>query len=214
MAVNETFPWPRLGRPDQAGMRVVVTSPPAVEPVTLDEAKAWANVQNPDDDPLVTDLIVACREQVEADLGQALITQTRTLFLGDFPASMGPIRLPYPPLQSVVSLRYTNVVGTLTTLDPSGYLYTANATPGNIRLPFGQFWPYTFGWEDAVQISYVCGYGDTAAAVPMRIRLALRALIAGNYSMRESHFFMQGGTVSSTPLYEDMLSTARGGEYR
>ena len=51
-----------------------------------------------------------------------------------------------------------------------------------------------------------CGYGDAASDVPMEIRIAIRSLIAANYAMRESHFFMQGGVVSSTGSDGSVLS--------
>lgn len=211
---NETFPWPRLARPDYAGLRVVVTVPPAAEPVTLAEAKLWANVQNPDDDAIVTDLITACRMQAEADLGQALITQTRTAYMGGFPSFRMPLQLPYVPIRSITSIQYMNTDGTLTTQATSDYAFIGPSMLGEITLPFGQYWPFTLPTEDAVRVTYVCGYGDTADAVPMPIRLAIRSLIAANYQQRESHFFMQGGQFLSTPLYDALLDSCRSGIYR
>jgi uncharacterized phiE125 gp8 family phage protein len=206
--------YPSLAAAPGSGLRVVVTSPPAVEPVSLEEAKRWAVVQNPDDDQLVADLIVACREQMEADLGQALVTQTRTAYFGSFPAGWGEIGLPYPPLQSVVSVQYTALDGGTATVDPSNYRFVAGSTPGRLWLPWGTAWPVILPLRDAVRVSYVCGYGDSAAAVPMAIRMALRSLVAANYNPRESHFFMQGGQFLSTPLYDALLNSARHGEYR
>lgn len=197
------------------GLRDVVTVPPAVEPVTVAEAKAWGIVQSPDDDSLVSDLIVACRMRVESDLGQALITQTRTLYLGAFPPGWGTIVLPYSPLQSIASVQYTALDGGTGTFDPSNFRFNAGSMPGRLWLPWGTVWPIILPIEDAVRVSYVCGYGDAAAAVPMPIRLAIRSLVAANYAMRESHLFMQGGTVQSTPLYDALVNSAdHGARYR
>lgn len=207
-AGNLAWPWlPELG------LRVVVAVPPAVEPVTLAEAKAWAKVDTPDDDPLVSDIIVAAREQIEADLKRALITQTRTLFMSRFPGVWGEIPLPYPPLQSISSIQYADSDGTLQTLDPAKYVYTANSTPGRVWLPYGAAWPITGPFMDSVRISYVCGYGDTAASVPARVRLAMRSLIATAYRQRESHVFQQGGVIATTPVYEDFLVSEGYGFY-
>ncbi len=115
--------WPGFpAGADPGWWRVDTTIPPAIEPVTLAEAKAWARVEYPDEDSLILDLIQACRERVEADLKRALITQTKTIFFQGFPTSggyfnpqiraMGPnpfwlpggqgiINLPYPPVQSI-----------------------------------------------------------------------------------------------------------------
>lgn len=211
---NETFPWPRTARPDYAGMRVVTVVPPSVEPVTVAEAKSWGVISTPDDDADVASLIAAVREGVEARLGQALITQTKTVYFSGFPSAQGAIRLPYPPLQSVSSLQYSDMTGNSITFDASNYHYTAGATPGAIRLPFGQFWPLAMAWDDAVQITYVCGYGDTAASVPMRIRMYIRARISAYYRLRESDMLIQGGQVMGSPLWDDLLDSAWHGEYR
>lgn len=204
---------PYFGGPATAGMRVITTVPPAVEPVTLAEAKLWARVENPDEDGLMSDLIVAARERVEVDLKRALITQTKTLFLGGFPSAWSQIQLPYPPLQSVVSVAYTGMAGMPFTADPSSYIFAVGSSPGRVWLPLGSVWPITAPFPDSVQITYVCGYGDTAAAVPMTIRLAMRALIAANYLYRESHQVIQGGTLASTPMYEDFIRSESFGAY-
>ena len=197
------------------GMRVEVVTPPAVEPVTVDEAKQWARINTPDDDSLISDLITAVRLQVEADLGRALITQTRTLYLAGFEGQFGEIAIPYPKLQSIVSIQYRGLVGgALLTIDPSVYTYTAGAVPGRVWVPYGSFWPLALPFEDAVQITYTCGYGDTADEVPMPIRLAMRSLIAANYTYRSGIIFGQGGQFLSTPMYDGLLNTERTGEYR
>ena len=195
-------------------MRVVTTVPPAVEPVTVDEAKAWARINTPDDDQIVSDLITAVRMQVEADLGRALITQTKVLYLNDFSDLSSPINLPYPPLQSIVSVRYVDMMGDLTTIDAGTYSYTAGSTPGRVWVPIGSYWPYVLPNDDAVQIAYTCGYGDTAADVPMSIRMAMRTLIAANYMYRSGIIFGQGGQFLSTPMYDSLLNSERTGEYR
>lgn len=204
---------PYFGGPAPAGMRVVTTVPPAVEPVTLAEAKLWARVENPDEDQLMSDLIVAARQRVEVDLKRALITQTKTLFMGGFPSAWSQIQLPYPPLQSVVSVVYTSMLGTPVTADPAVYLSAANSSPGRVWLPLGSVWPITAPFPDSVRITYVCGYGDTAVSVPMTIRLAMRALIAANYLYRESHQLIQGGVLASTPMYDDFIRSESFGAY-
>ena len=211
--------------------RVATITPPAIEPVTLTEAKAWARVELSDDDSLITDIIQAARERVEADLKRALITQTKTLFFMAFPWSgyyslairgvglnpwwfpfaQGVIELPYPMLQAVTSVQYLDTNGTLQTIDPSQYVYTANATPGRIQPAYGTVWPVARPQIDAVQITYTCGYGATEASVPASTRLAMRALIAANYENREA--FMGGGGLLATPMYERFLQVEDYGHY-
>jgi len=67
------------------GLKLV--TPPAVEPVTLDEAKAHLRLDSNEDDTYVSALIAAARERVELFLRRALITQTFEFTLDGFPAS-------------------------------------------------------------------------------------------------------------------------------
>src|SRR3974377_2319928 len=88
-------------------MRLDLITPPAVEPVTLAEAKQHARVEYPDDDALITGMIVAARRMAETRLRSALITQTWNLYLDSFPSAGGyynrAIREIWPSLGGVPS---------------------------------------------------------------------------------------------------------------
>src|SRR3954451_10079435 len=76
------------------------------EPVTLAEAKRWAQVSHDDDDLDLTELIKACRERAEVDLKRSLMLQSRVLSTRSFAA--GILGLPYPPVRSVASVSYVD----------------------------------------------------------------------------------------------------------
>jgi hypothetical protein len=60
----------------------VLVIPPAVEPITLAQAKLYANLDWPTGDPrdaLMNGFISAARQKVEQDTGLALLTQTRNV---------------------------------------------------------------------------------------------------------------------------------------
>src|SRR3954471_23227089 len=98
------------------------TVAPAIEPVTLQEAKDFARVDGLEDDGLIASLIVTARQLAELATRRALITQTWVLKADAFPRARGnggwrfarrnapddSIRLPLPPLQSVTSIRYVD----------------------------------------------------------------------------------------------------------
>ena len=67
-------------------MPLNLITPPAVEPVTLADAKAHLKVDTTDDDALITALITAARARAEWHTGRALITQSWTLWLDAWPA--------------------------------------------------------------------------------------------------------------------------------
>lgn len=70
-------------------MRLIPVSPPAAEPVSLDEAKLHARVLYDADDTLITALIAAARRYCETAIKSALVTQTWTLMLDSFPSAGG-----------------------------------------------------------------------------------------------------------------------------
>lgn len=70
-------------------MRLISLAPPAVEPLTLDEAKLHLRVDFADDDDLIASLIVAARRYLESASKQALISQQWRLMLDSFPSAGG-----------------------------------------------------------------------------------------------------------------------------
>lgn len=100
---------------------VEVVTPPAAEPVTLDEAKAHLRVTTADEDALITRLVAAARRWCESFQQRAWVQRTYRLKLSAFPGGSRPIVLPYPPLAAVNAIRYTRQDGTVVTLSPSRY---------------------------------------------------------------------------------------------
>ena len=86
-------------------MNPYLKTPPAIEPVTLEELKDHLRVDSVDEDALLTGLLAAAREWCEGFQNRAYITQTLQLWLDEWPAG-NAIVLPRPPLQSVASVKY------------------------------------------------------------------------------------------------------------
>ncbi|HHI82152.1 MAG TPA: hypothetical protein ENJ99_03285, partial [Rhizobiales bacterium] len=57
-------------------MPAILLTPPAIEPVSLVEAKAHLKVEVSDDDSLIDGLITTARQHIERQTGKALIDQT------------------------------------------------------------------------------------------------------------------------------------------
>lgn len=168
--------------------RVLVTAP-IEEPLTLAEAKAQLRVDTAADDSYITALIKAARERFEELTSRALVTQTWDLFLDIFPGGgyytrSGIVPLPLPPLQSVSSVKYTDLDGVLQTLASTEYLVDANGDPARLVPAYQKSWPTTRAQLAAVQIRFVAGYGGSVA-VPESAKLAMKLAIGHWYENRE-----------------------------
>lgn len=152
-----------------------VTTEPTTEPITLDALKDALRIGSCDFDEQLTELLKACRKQVELDSFRKLITQTVTIYMHDFPAS-DSIQIRVAPVSSVSSVKYYDTDGTLQTFSSSSYWTDLVMTPPGIHLKSGYTWPTThIDRPNAVEIACVCGYG-AASAVPVEAKLAIKEL--------------------------------------
>lgn len=162
------------------------TSDPAVEPVTLTEAKSHLRVDIDDDDTLITSLITTAREYVELAARRALITQTWRYSLDEWPDSH-QIEIPRPPLQSVSSIVYIESDGTSNTWTTDEYDVDTDREPGRVVLAYGESWPSeTLRPMSPIQITFVAGYGSSASDVPEIYRQAVLLLVGHWYENREA----------------------------
>lgn len=142
-----------------------VVSPPAVEPVSLAEAKqfmrAWQDIT--DDDELILSLLRSAREDLESRLGKALLTTTfrerRTV------GESGIVVLLRGPIREITSVQLDGTDVPFSRVSPHAI---AAGSPGR-----------------TLTIEYKAGYGDEPAAVPQRARLCVKILASHWYSSRE-----------------------------
>ena len=85
-------------------MPSILLTAPAVEPLTLAEAKAYLRVETPDDDDLIAALIAGARIHVEAETRRALITQSWRLSRDAWPPD-GRLSVLPAPLQTLTAVR-------------------------------------------------------------------------------------------------------------
>jgi uncharacterized phiE125 gp8 family phage protein len=185
-------------------MRLII--PPTTEPITLAEAKLHLRVDNDlagpppahTDDPLITALITAAREQAEAFTRRAFVTQTWEIYLDRWPQKRF-IELPFPPLQSVTGVFYT-----LSGDVEAEFADVVVNLPGRqIVLADNKSWPAgTLTGSNPIRVRFVVGYGD-AAAVPASVKAAMLLTIGHLYANRES--VIVGATVAELPQAVDAL---------
>lgn len=159
------------------GYALVRTTPPTELPVTLGEAKKHLEIAEAityHDDQLLR-LIKAATQQALVRSGRQLLTASYRLTLDDFPT--GRIALPFPPLQSVTSIKYYDADGVQQTLATSVYKALTDREPGEIALKYGQSWPTVYGEDDVVEIVYAAGEADTAAELADSAEWAKQAIL-------------------------------------
>ncbi len=162
------------------------TVEPAIEPVTLAEARAHLRVDDTSENDYITALITVAREHAESLTDRQFITATYALRLDDFPRwSCAIIRPPRPRLIAVSSLTYVDTAGATQTLDAAAYQVDTVSEPGRILPAYGLTWPSARIQANAVTITYTSGYGATAAVVPKAIRQAILMLVAHWFENRE-----------------------------
>jgi uncharacterized phiE125 gp8 family phage protein len=185
---------------------------PSSEVLTLAQAKAQSRVDFTDEDSYITSLTVAARASVEEDLSRSLITQTWELGLPCFPRE-DRILLPRGPLQSVTSVIYTDsALNSFTMTAGTDYLVDQYADLAEIVLPFGKVWPTAvLSTMRPVVIRFVAGYGDTSAAVPTPISLAMLQLVGDWYENREAvNISRTSSAIVELPnAYKNLLATYR-----
>lgn len=195
-------------------MRNRVITQPAVEPITLAEMKTHLRVSTTDQDDLITSLIIAAREYVEAYCGRSLVTQTREQLQDAFidgvtPIvqyemmgwSMTPIRVYYGPIQSVSSIKYIDSNGDQQTVDATFYELDIYSEPARIVPAYLRYWPVARYKQDAISITYIAGYPgtgsplDLAGGIPRMLKAAIKLLVAQWYEFREATVEFRGGDV-------------------
>jgi uncharacterized phiE125 gp8 family phage protein len=163
-------------------MSSILLSGPAVEPITLDEAKAYLRVEHDDDDLVIAALIAGARIHVETQTRRALITQTWRLIRDNWPVD-GRLQVSPTPLQAIVAARVYEANGTTLAIDTQAFVADKAASPAIVA-----FAPWSLAIPDQVvggiEIDVRVGYGDTAATVPQPLRQAIRLLVAHWYENR------------------------------
>lgn len=177
-------------------------SGPAVEPLTLAEAKAHLRVDHTVDDALITELIKAAREHAEGYLKRVLITQVWQWKRDGF--GHHALELPLSAAQSVDSIQYVDSAGVTQTWAAANYQVDLDSEPGRVSPAFGYQWPLPDTRFNAVIITFTVGYGAAGSSVPAPIKQALLLHIGHMHERREQT--ISGTIIAEIPMgYEALM---------
>jgi hypothetical protein len=220
-------------------MPIQVTSAPAVEPVSLAEAKAHLRVDVSDDDALITALIIAARQHAETITRRALVTQSWKGVFDQFPMpgmnissanwygpqwgnTPGPlsvtrpdgktgyeITLPMPPLQSVESIKYYDATTQALTT-----LDPSQYLIDIISEPARITPAYGTSWPATLSRINAVEIAFTcgyglAVAVPQGIKNWMLVRIGSLYEHREEVAIMSRGKIEPLPFIDNLLDPFR-----
>ncbi len=155
-------------------LTLTLITPPAAEPVSYAEAQDHLRLSTTTDQSYVENLLVAGRIAAESYTRRAFITQTWRATLDAWPKD-NTLFLPRAPIQSISSLTVngdTVSSGAYSLIDNRVHITGAPSQP---KQAFS-----------GITLTFVAGYGATAASVPRPIRLAILTLAAYWYDNRAS----------------------------
>jgi len=164
-------------------MSLTLVSPPAVEPITLDQAKARLRISDDSQNTHILHLIRAARERVELETGRALITQSwlerRDQWDegGRILAFATRFRLLKPPLISIESITTYDASDTPSIWDPAAYFIDTMSEPGRISLKPDSAFPIPGRKIAGLEIRFTCGYGPAASDIPASLIEAVGQMV-------------------------------------
>jgi uncharacterized phiE125 gp8 family phage protein len=163
-------------------MSLILTTPPATEPVSLAEAKAQLRVTHTDDDVYISTLIVSARRRIEARTGLRLITQGWSQFMDCWPVG-GMIALGLTPVSAVSDVIVYGDTDAASTVDPAHYFLDAASHPPRVVFRQGRNPSPPGRPANGIEVRITAGFG-LAAAVPQDLKQAILLLVADGFAHR------------------------------
>lgn len=184
-------------------MRVVVVTPPT--PV-VSYAEAVARLKlagGSGEQPDVESMIAAATDMLDVGtgwLGRAIGEQRLELRCEGF-GRCGALKLPFPPVAAVVSVKYLDTAGAEQTISSSDYELMGEelVSAHNVR------WPVPLDRREAVRVRYDAGYD----VVPASIKNAILLAVGDMYRFRETIAARDVSQLPSAASIENLLGPIR-----
>lgn len=191
-----------------------LVQPATALPVASDDVKGdlGYNANDTAVDSKVDSLILAATAYVSGPdgvLGKALISQTWSVSV-PCAGRNGRIEIPLTPVQSVKSIKYFDPEGNEQTLTVDNFHLFGDEDRAYIEPKSGTVWPGVYDRPDAITITFVAGFGDSAEFVPENVKQAIRLLCCHWFENREA--VVVGTPPSALPMgVEALLGVSRTG---
>lgn len=152
----------------------IVTTPPTLEPVTLDECRDLIGIGQPGQiarDEIIKAAITVARKWSEHYCERYIMRQTITAVAEKFCGWTIELKA---PLVSVVSIKYIDISGVEVTLDPAKYLVSTKLN--RVSPSYGNQWPCVREQDESVKIEYLVGV-LTQAEVEESFKYAIKLTV-------------------------------------
>lgn len=183
-------------------MAIRLVTPPASEPVTVEDAHAHLQIPDADTqhDAWLEARIPGIRIQAEAATRRGFIEQGWRKTLDSFPR--GAIELLPCRVSAVTAVEYTDGAGdTVALVEDTDYQVDLESEPARVLPVTGGSWPIAGnGYANAVVVDFTVGYGDAAADVPEGIKTWILERLATLFAFREQ--VTEDGKAVPPPDYE------------
>ncbi|MFC0245234.1 phage head-tail connector protein [Falsochrobactrum ovis] len=184
-------------------MAMFLVTPPALEPVTIADARAFLKISTDSEDEILGRLLKTARELVEAETGLAFIDQTWRLRVDRWPRS-GRVALFKYPVKSIVSVVAYMPDGTAVNFQPEDFLLQHGRRPQRVYMPQYQDARSVIGLE----IDFEAGFGESGAEMPDTLKHAVLSLTAHLFETR-AVAPIPGASTTFPPLIDRMVDSWR-----
>jgi uncharacterized phiE125 gp8 family phage protein len=176
-------------------MPSILLTPPAGEPVSLADMKAFLRVEHDADDEVIAALIASARLHIETQTRRALLTQTWRLTRDVWPSG-GVLPLLPVPLIEVEAVRVFRADGGADGLDPQIFALDKASAPARLGFTPGSL-PAPGRALAGIEFDIVAGYGDEPDDIPAPLVQAVQLLVAHWHENRA--LIGASGEVASVP---------------
>ena len=164
-------------------MALVVTTPPATEPVTLAEASLWMRYTGSLQDNVITALITAARLDVESWTNRTMVTTSYDYYTENL---CDVIDIPTSTIIAVSAITYQDTADAAQTLSSTLYKLDNKSVINNIFRDPLESYPEVLAQPNAVKISFTAGYG-AASAVPENLKTVIKMRVSELFEHREAN---------------------------
>jgi uncharacterized phiE125 gp8 family phage protein len=165
-------------------MIVTTLAPPAAEPLTLSDARAYLGIGYDGEDALVEGLIKAARARIEEQSGVAMISRSLRVVIDQWGRDIRVerrLRLPVRPAVSLTSVKVTAASGEREDVTDRFHLEAGRAAA--VVWESGAL-PKPGAPAGGIEIEYIAGFGEAPDDVAEGLKLAVLRLAAHAYHKR------------------------------